>query len=41
MIREYEEKDLDSIIKLFYDTVHFININITLMNRLMLGHLKI
>lgn len=26
MIREYEEKDLDSIIKLFYDTVHFINI---------------
>lgn len=26
MIREYEEKDLSSIIKLFYDTVHFINI---------------
>ncbi len=26
MIREYEEKDLNSIIKLFYDTVHFINI---------------
>ncbi len=26
MIRKYEEKDLNSIIKLFYDTVHFINI---------------
>ena len=26
MIRKYEEKDLSSIIKLFYDTVHFINI---------------
>lgn len=26
MIRGYEEKDLNSIIKLFYDTVHFINI---------------